>query len=205
MRFAEPDGRKMCYKNPVIPAITSRLDMVEPKQGRASTVGRNIADIRRRKGLTLDELAKLSSVSRASISALERGADNPRVQTLWNLADALGVNFGTLVGHGGDERVVDDDGVNVRLIQRDEGRKVVEAYLMEIPAGVARDAEPHVSGVTEHVVVLSGEMRTGPTDGASLLEAGQSVSFAADAPHTYAAGREDARAIVTVVYPGLGD
>ena len=179
--------------------------MLEPKPNRTTAIGRNLADIRRRKGLTLDRLAVLSSVSRASISAIERGADNPRVQTLWNLADALGVNFGTLVGNDGDERVVDDDGVSVRLIQRDAGRKVVEAYLMEIPAGVARNAEPHVPGVTEHIVVLSGAMTAGPSSGTSLAEAGQSISFEADAPHIYAAGSEGARAIVTVVYPGSED
>lgn len=168
-------------------------------------VGQNLAKIRRRRGLTLEGLAELSSVSRASISALENGADNPRVQTLWNLADALGVNFGTLIGDDEDEPILEDDGISVRLIDRKAGTRVVEAYLMEVPEGVTRNASAHVSGVKEHVVVLSGEFLTGPVDSPSLLSTGQSVSFAGDVPHVYSSGKGDVRAVVTVVYPRLDE
>lgn len=179
--------------------------MLEAESNRARSVGQNVATIRRRRGLTLEGLSELSSVSRASISALENGADNPRVQTLWNLADALGVNFGTLIGDSEDERVLDDDGASVQLIDRQTSPKIVEAYLMELPAGIVRNARPHVSGVHEHVVVLTGELLTGPSDGPSLLTPGQSVSFAADKPHIYSSERTSTRAIITVVYPRLDD
>lgn len=177
--------------------------MLETDSNRAHRIGQNLATIRRRRGLTLEGLSELSSVSRASISALENGADNPRVQTLWNLADALGVNFGTLIGDNKNERVLDDDGASVQLIDRQTSPKIVEAYFLEIPAGTARNARPHISGVHEHVVVLTGEMLTGPSDSPSLLTPGQSVSFAADVPHIYSAGRTSTRAIVTVVYPRI--
>ncbi|MCG5535700.1 helix-turn-helix domain-containing protein [Ectothiorhodospira mobilis] len=177
--------------------------MVEANRNRARCIGQNVAAIRQRRGLTLEGLAELSSVSRASISALENGADNPRVQTLWNLADALGVDFGTLIGDSRDECVLDEDGASFRLIDRQTSPKIVEAYLLEFPAGATRNARPHVAGVQEHVVVLSGELLTGPTEGPSLLASGQSVSFTADVPHIYSAGRMRTRAIVTVVYPRL--
>ena len=170
---------------------------------RSKKIGDNIAAIRRRRGLTLDGLAELSLVSRAAISALEKGDGNPRVQTLWNLADALGVDFGTLLGDGADEHVTDEGGLAVRLIERQSSPKRVEAFVMEVPAGQARHAKPHVAGVREHVLVLAGEMRVGPSDGPSLLGAGQSLSFAADVPHVYAAGQDGCRAIVTVVYPEM--
>mgnify|MGYP005850217603 CR=1 FL=1 len=179
--------------------------MLKSDGNQSLSVGKNVATIRRRRGLTLDGLSELSSVSRASISALENGADNPRVQTLWNLADALGVNFGTLIGDSQGERVLDDDGASVQLIDRQTNPKIVEAYLLELPAGIARNARPHVSGVHEHVVVLTGELLTGPSDGPSLLTPGQSISFAADVPHIYSAERANTRAIVTVVYPRLDD
>lgn len=179
--------------------------MLEADSNRSWSVGQNVATIRRRRGLTLEGLSELSLVSRASISALENGADNPRVQTLWNLADALGVNFGTLIGDNEGERVLDGDGASVQLIDRQTTPKIVEAYLFELPAGIARNARSHVAGVQEHVVVLTGELLTGPSDGPSLLTPGQSVSFAADVPHIYSAGRASTRAIVTVVYPRLDD
>ncbi|MBK1691526.1 helix-turn-helix domain-containing protein [Ectothiorhodospira mobilis] len=177
--------------------------MLEGSSNRAGRIGQNVSAIRKRRGLTLEGLAELSSVSRASISALENGSDNPRVQTLWNLADALGVDFGTLIGDSRDESVLDEDGASVRLIDRQTSPKIIEAYLLEFPAGATRNARPHVSGVQEHVVVLAGELLTGPTEGPSLLTSGQSVSFTADVPHLYSAGRTRTRAIVTVVYPRL--
>lgn len=179
--------------------------MPETERSRTFSVGQNVAAIRRRRGLTLEGLAEISSVSRASISSLENGADNPRIQTLWNLADALGVNFGTLIGESEREKILNDDGGSVQLIERQTSPKVIEAYMLELPAGIDRKAKPHVLGVYEHVIVLAGELLTGPQDSPSLLSPGQSMSFAADVPHTYSAGNIRARAIVTVVYPRLED
>lgn len=168
---------------------------------RAKNIGDSIAKVRRRRGLTLDGLAELSLVSRASIAALEKGDGNPRVQTLWSLADALGVNFGTLMGKNFDEIIREDDGITVKLLERQNSPKIVEAFLLDIPAGRARQAKPHMKGVSEHVVVLAGEMQVGPCENPRLLQPGQSMTFSADVPHFYAAGRDQCRAIVTVVYP----
>lgn len=178
------------------------MSMVTDPQ-RSKKIGDSIAAIRRRRGLTLDGLAELSLVSRAAISALEKGEGNPRVQTLWNLADALNVNFGTLLGDGADEVVIEEDGVSVRLLDRQTCPKMVEVFLMEIPAGKARQAKPHIAGVQEHVVVLAGELKAGPSSSPSLLRSGQSISFAADVPHVYAAGQDRCRTITTIIYPEI--
>lgn len=60
-------------------------------------VGRNLARIRRQKGLTQEELAEISGFSQQYLSGLERGARNPTVVTLYELAQALGVNHVELV------------------------------------------------------------------------------------------------------------
>ncbi|MFD2441084.1 helix-turn-helix domain-containing protein [Paracoccus kondratievae] len=84
----------------------------------SSALGSKLSQLRRKRGLTLDGLAELSLVSRAAISALEQGNGNPRVQTLWNLADALGVNFSTLLDDTTETIVSDEDGIRVRLLER---------------------------------------------------------------------------------------
>ncbi|WP_419910309.1 helix-turn-helix domain-containing protein [Hoeflea sp.] len=167
-------------------------------------IAANLARLRRKRGLTLDGLAEISSVSRAAISALENGASNPRIETLWSLANALGVDFGTLVGGGLDTLVTDADGIGVRLLERQTRPRIVEAITMDMPGGAARRAGANVGGVREHIVVLSGEMTAGPEAAPSLLRTGQSLQFAADAPHVYAAGADGCRAIVTVIYPEAG-
>jgi len=60
-------------------------------------VGRNVRQIRQRKGLTQERFAVVSGFSQQYISSLERGRRNPTVVTLYELATALGVNHVELV------------------------------------------------------------------------------------------------------------
>jgi len=55
-------------------------------------VGHNFSKIRHQKGLTQQEVAKLSGMHRSYISSLENGHQNPTVSQIKKLADALDVN-----------------------------------------------------------------------------------------------------------------
>ena len=55
-------------------------------------VGRNVARIRREKGLTQEEVEARSGFSQQYLSGLERGQRNPTVVTVFELAQALGVS-----------------------------------------------------------------------------------------------------------------
>ena len=54
-------------------------------------LGRNVADIRRQRRWSQEELAFESGLHRTYISGIERGARNPTVMVLEKLAKALGV------------------------------------------------------------------------------------------------------------------
>lgn len=60
-------------------------------------VGRNFARLRREKGLTQEQIEERSGLSQQYLSGLERGKRNPTVITLYELAQALGVNHVELV------------------------------------------------------------------------------------------------------------
>ena len=60
-------------------------------------VGRNVQRIRKKKGLTQEQLAEISGFSQQYISGLEQGRRNPTVVTLYELASALGVTHLELV------------------------------------------------------------------------------------------------------------
>lgn len=60
-------------------------------------VGRNFARLRREKGLTQEEVSVRSGFSQQYLSSLERGQRNPTVITLYELAQALGVDYLDLV------------------------------------------------------------------------------------------------------------
>ena len=52
---------------------------------------------RKARGLSLDAAARLSGVSRSMVSQIERGESSPTVATLWNLTQALQVDFAGLL------------------------------------------------------------------------------------------------------------
>jgi transcriptional regulator with XRE-family HTH domain len=55
-----------------------------------------IHQLRKRKGVSLRELARLSGVGAATLSRIEAGVANPRLTTLLHLAKVLGVFVGDL-------------------------------------------------------------------------------------------------------------
>ena len=55
-------------------------------------VGRNLARIRNDKGLTQEALAERSGFSQQYLSGLEQGRRNPTIVTIYELAQALGVD-----------------------------------------------------------------------------------------------------------------
>lgn len=60
-------------------------------------VGQNFQRIRKEKGLTQEQIAEKTGFSQQYLSDLERGRRNPTIITLYELAQALGVNHVALV------------------------------------------------------------------------------------------------------------
>ncbi|WP_271894140.1 helix-turn-helix domain-containing protein [Candidatus Phyllobacterium onerii] len=56
-------------------------------------VGQNFSRLRREKGLTQEEIEERSGFSQQYLSGLERGRRNPTVITIYELAQALGVDY----------------------------------------------------------------------------------------------------------------
>ena len=70
--------------------MTSRSDITD-------RLAASLREARRAQGLSLDAVAKLSGVSRSMVSQIERGESSPTVATLWNLTQALQVDFAGLL------------------------------------------------------------------------------------------------------------
>lgn len=64
-------------------------------------VGRNLARIRREKGLTQERLAELSGYTQQYLSGIEQGQRNPTIVTLFEIASALGISHVDLVAPDG--------------------------------------------------------------------------------------------------------
>lgn len=165
-------------------------------------IGTRIARTLRREreaaSLSISELARRAGVSKATVSQLESGAGNPSVETLWALGVALGVPFAVLVGEQANAptliRAEDLTGVpsstaaySATLLSASPPSARRDVYLIQAEPGDARRSDPHHAGTTEHVILIAGCALIGPTDAPVLLNQGDYLTYAGDAPHIFEA------------------
>ena len=70
---------------------------MNPRSDIHDRLAASLREARKARGLSLDAVAKLSGVSRSMVSQIERGESSPTVATLWNLTQALQVDFAGLL------------------------------------------------------------------------------------------------------------
>jgi len=69
-------------------------------------VGKRIKSVRKRRGLTLQELSEKSGMSATAISAIERNVSSPTVNTLASIGKALGESLSLLLGETETEYIL---------------------------------------------------------------------------------------------------
>ncbi|WP_245827527.1 helix-turn-helix domain-containing protein [Paenisporosarcina indica] len=60
-------------------------------------LGMQLKKVRHQRGMSLDEIAKLTDVSKALLFQIEKGESNPTVSTIWKIADGLKISFSSLL------------------------------------------------------------------------------------------------------------
>jgi transcriptional regulator with XRE-family HTH domain len=71
--------------------------MANPKEFKyLKAFGKRVADIRRKRGLTQEQLAELADMTTLSLSYIEQGRRWPRLATIHRLADCLKVPISEL-------------------------------------------------------------------------------------------------------------
>lgn len=168
---------------------------------RRQTVDRVIATrvsgLRARAGLSLDALAKVSSVSRSMLSAVERGERKPTVLVLDRIATALGTTVARLVAveqtdrlivirSGAHATLVDPSGWERRILS--PVLQGVEFEFLRATLGPGVDAgtySPHGLGSREYVAIEKGTLALTVGERALTLEGGDSIYYAGDAWHAF--------------------
>ena len=168
----------------------------------------NLRDARRARGLSMDAVAKLSGVSRSMVSQIERGESSPTVATLWNLTQALQVDFAGLlegraspgieVVQAGTAPVTSRGGVTIRILSPAEAVGKHEVYDLEFTPDARLTSDPHRPGCREHLTVLKGRLVVRSGESEARLGAGDVARYAADRPHEIAADGVAARALLIV-------
>jgi transcriptional regulator with XRE-family HTH domain len=162
---------------------------------------------RRRAGLSLTEVARRAGIAKSTLSQLESGAGNPSLETLWAICVALDAPF---------SRLLDPPRPRVQVIRAGEGPTVSAAqadyqatllaacppgarrdvYRISAEPGYARESQPHMPGVVEHVVLSAGRALVGVAGEPVELGPGDYVCYPADLPHVFEALEPGTRAVV---------
>ena len=163
----------------------------------ARRLGRRIHEMRARRGWTQDVLADCAGVSKAMISKVERGENNPTLVVAAKIAGALGLTMSQLIGADErrralrlpkEQRVTFLDpatGIERRLFPA-FGSSAVDIVQVVMPAGSSSgDLAPHLTPMEHYLLVEQGIVRVTMGDETYELEEGDALYFVADAPHRF--------------------
>ncbi|MGP3956029.1 helix-turn-helix domain-containing protein [Nonomuraea sp. 3N208] len=175
-------------------------------------IANNVRFQRSHRGLTLDQLAARSGVSRGMLVQVEQGRTNPSVSTLTRIASALGVTVARLVEVGDVPmvRIVDkadvvtfhQGDVQARLLVGADTPMILELWDWRLAPGEHHDGDAHPPGTREMLTVLEGELTLSVYGKSHVIGKDDAVLFTADRPHRYAnRGEEELRLIMVVAEP----
>ena len=132
-------------------------------------VAKNIKRLREENKLSMDELVKLSGVSKSMLAQIERGDGNPTISTLWKISNGLKVPFDALtvrpkspyeIVKTAEIQPLLEDGGKVRnysLFPDNENRRFA-VYYLELEEGSYFESEPHLRGTTEFITIFTGKI-----------------------------------------------
>ena len=159
----------------------------------SSRLGRNIKQLRQARGLTQQQMAKLSGLPRATWANLESGSGNPTLAVLHAVATAFQVSL---------EEIVAEPRASAKLYRKGElptrlrGSVQVSSLLpdkvpamqierLELPVGARMVGVPHTSGTREYLTCEAGELELVASGEAFRMQAGDVVVFRGDQRHSY--------------------
>jgi transcriptional regulator with XRE-family HTH domain len=149
-------------------------------------VGPRLRALRRRRGVTITDVAATTGISASTLSRLESGGRRPNLELLLPLARVYGVALDELVGapQTGDPRVhirpVRRHGMTHIPLSRRAGG--LQAFKLIIPAR-AEDPEPKTHEGYEWLYVLDGRLRLVLGDKDLVLTPGEAAEFDTHLPH----------------------
>ncbi|MEV7599763.1 XRE family transcriptional regulator [Kitasatospora sp. NPDC089797] len=160
--------------------------MEHTKQDVLAAVGPRLRDLRRRRGMTLAELAERTGINESTLSRLEGGTRKPTLELLLPLAEVHAVPLDDLVGapRTGDPRIhlrpVVRHGMTHVPLSRPGG---IQAHKLLIPPRPGTAPDPKTHEGFEWVYVLAGRLHLLLGDQSLVLRPGEAAEFDTHVPH----------------------
>jgi transcriptional regulator with XRE-family HTH domain len=178
-------------------------------------VGERLRELRKRRKMSLVELAAASGRSIGYLSQIERGISSPTIREVAMLADVLGAGFLDLltptagrppaapIRKHDDRAFLPFRGARITkriLSPRNEG--ALKLFIMELEPGAPTGQNPYSHEGEEAGYVLEGSIEIQIGDEVFALVAGDSFRFSSRLPHAFRALAERA---ASVLWVNVGD
>ncbi|MBU3105457.1 helix-turn-helix domain-containing protein [Clostridium gasigenes] len=174
-------------------------------------IGNKLKSIRNERNLSLDEVAKLTGVSKAMLGQIERAQSNPTVSTLWKISTGLKVSFSFFVDENQDDlKVIYQNDINPIIEENNrmklypifpfDSNKGFEIFTIELGPGCNHISTPHNDGVEEYIIVTEGQIEITINDKKFILQKGNSIRFMANKPHSYKNINQDISVFQNIIF-----
>lgn len=172
-------------------------------------LGRKIRDLRLRRGLTVQQLADATGLSKGFISQVENSRTSPSLATLQDLARALETSVAYLVVEEDqaphvvrrDERPCLQIGGNTSRVEvlSAQPKRNLEVLLAELPPGVSAGDKRHYHHGEEVVLCLQGRVHLVCGEHVVALSEGDTCHYDGRVPHALEnVGTETARILIAI-------
>ncbi len=164
---------------------------------------------RNKMNLSVSALSKKANIAKSTLSQLEQGIGNPSIETLWAIANALGIPVSALIEKPKSRNHLIR--ANEGLIVLSEQKNYIATLLSACPQNARRDiyrlnveignpkiSSPHPIGTIEHLIISNGKALAGPIDAPVELYPGDYFTYSADVPHIFEALEPDTNAMLVI-------
>lgn len=174
-------------------------------------LGQQLKMIRQQRGMSLDDIAKLTDVSKAQLAQMEKGESNPTVSTIWKIADGLKISFSSLLQPPrlNAKKISPTD---IPFLTEDEGRYRVfsiipydpkrgwEFYRIEMDPLCSYESAPHLKGVEESLTIVDGQLKIILESEQVDLLKGDTLVFSGNQTHRYVNNSEETTVIHLIIH-----
>lgn len=171
----------------------------------------NMSRLREDKNLSFGQLAERSGVSKVMLSQIEKGEGNPTINTIWKVANGLGVDYSQLIVQPeakvqvirGDELPPqeDDGGVFQALcyFPATSSRRF-DVFVVKIAPGGEHFSDGHSPKTQEYVLAQQGPLEAILDNETYYLKPGDAICFDCTKPHKFRNSSQDPIEFLDIIY-----
>lgn len=171
--------------------------MTENSNFPSTVIGQKIRNVRKEKGLTIEELAQKIEVSQSMVSQIERGQANPSLDTLWKVSHVLGTpifSFFENIEHRSVQVIKKEQQKTVkmlhpnvvyRLLTRSSSLRKIEFFELQVEPFHTGNLKQLAHSGEECGYIMKGEIVVAVEHEKHHLKVGDSIYFDSTLPHSF--------------------